>query len=425
MLRVAVGRNVVSDPNSAWDIDINKARLQAALAEFDTNFLAEIYSGRYKQPPNSFFGPGLANPDSRDEAAFKTGFQKKNIYGGQGSLLYNPEPGYLYLAGEDSDSFNPRHVGELELQLRQPLLKGAGLAVNRAPILITQITVQQSVWEFKKAVMASLRSIASEYWNLQAERVALQSIEEVIPLLEEVVRLQELAYKAKWVIYADVAKARAQLYDFRERRLQLLSSMTAVELRLRNLLGIQPGDGFNLRPITPPSEIPPTIDAHESFDTALANNPDLVRLRLAVRIRELEVQVANNQKLPQLDLQALYRMNGVGADVGSALDQMLTAEYSDWLLGATFSVPLGQRAATSLARGAELQLRRESDLLHQNSLRVLYDLSDEIQRINYSYETYDQARLQLRESEEWVKGCVCVMKTRASMARIATGYCKT
>ena len=269
------------------------------------------------------------------------------ITGGRAAVSFNPDPGYLFIPGSDDNSYNPTHVGELELSFRQPLLQGAGIAVNRAPIQISQVRSEQSAWEFKQAVMASVRSITVAYWDLHAARVALKSIDEVLPLLEEVVRLQEEAYKAEWTIYADVAKAYGQLHDYRQQRLDLQSEVVARELQLRHLLGLPPADGCNLIPSTPPLNGLPPIDPTDAVQQALINQPDLARQRLNVKIREVELFVAENGLLPRLDLRALYRLNGVGDDVGEALSQLSTAEYSDWLLGATFSVPLGRRQATA------------------------------------------------------------------------------
>ena len=326
------------------------------------------------------------------------------ITGGRAAVSFNPDPGYLFIPGSDDDSYNPTHVGELELSLRQPLLQGAGIAVNRAPIQISQVRSEQSAWEFKQAVMASVRSITVAYWDLHAARVALKSIDEVLPLLEEVVRLQEEAYKAEWTIYADVAKAYGQLHDYRQQRLDLQSEVVARELQLRHLLGLPPADGCNLIPSTPPRNGLPPIDPTDAVQQAMINQPDLARQRLNVKIREVELFVAENGLLPRLDLRALYRLNSVGDDVGEALSQLSTAEYSDWLLGTTFSVPLGRRQATADARAAELSLARENALLQQATLSVAYEVGDNLRRINYSYQEYQEAEQQSKAATDWVQG---------------------
>ena len=326
------------------------------------------------------------------------------ITGGRAAVSFNPDPGYLFIPGSDDDSYNPTHVGELELSLRQPLLQGAGIAVNRAPIQISQVRSEQSAWEFKQAVMASVRSITVAYWDLHAARVALKSIDEVLPLLEEVVRLQEEAYKAEWTIYADVAKAYGQLHDYRQQRLDLQSEVVARELQSASPARIATRRRLQPDPEYASAERPA---ADRSDRRRAASHDQSARSgsqRLNVKIREVELFVAENGLLPRLDLRALYRLNGVGDDVGEALSQLSTAEYSDWLLGAMFSVPLGRRQATADARAAELSLARENALLQQTTLSVAYEVGDNLRRINYSYQEYQEAEQRSKAATDWVQG---------------------
>ncbi|MBI2481176.1 MAG: TolC family protein, partial [Planctomycetia bacterium] len=405
IVRVSEGRIVTADPSTVFDVGEADARVLAALAEFDASWATEFSTASSKQPPNAFFGPGLTPlPNERDTAALRLGVDKRWQTGAQAAVRFNPDPTYLYVPQSTSSRFNPSYVGELEISVRQPVLKGAGWQVNRAPIQIASIESEQSAWEFKKAVMASMRSITAAYWELHATHVALQSIDEVIPLIEEVVRLQEESYKAEWVIYADVAKAYAQLHEFRQRRLELQSAAVESELQLRNLLGLPPADGWNIVPIDEPHSEREFIDAGLAVAQAMSYQPDLVRQRLDTRIRDVELLVARNGLQPNLDFQALYRMNGVGQRLDSALRQMYSAEYGDWLVGFLFSVPLGNRQASANARAAELQLARANGLLRQETLTVIHRVSDDIREIDFSFQEYEQSYKRLQAASDWLHG---------------------
>lgn len=404
IFRVATAGNVTAAEDTFYDLDIAQQRVTAALSEFDASFAAEFYTSRINQPPDAFFGPGLTQPDLRDEALYNFSLSKPLIRGGQAVVSYNPDPSYLFIPDADADSFNPAHVGRLELELTQPLLRGAGLEVNRVPIRISQIAANQSAWDFKKTAMAAVRSVIVEYWELHAAHVAMRSIDEVIPLLEEVVRLQEEAYKTQWVIQADVAKAHARLHEFRQERVRLEARVVASELRLRRLMNLPPVDGRNLIPVTNPTRHLPDIVPNESVRSAMLHNPDLVRQRLDIRIRELELFVAENNLQPQFDLRALYRMNGVGEDLGTALHQLASVEFSDWLLGATFSVPLGRRQATAGVRRAELKLIRGRGLLDQASRTMAHRVSGKLREIDFAWREHQEAERRLRATHDWLRG---------------------
>lgn len=404
IVRVSKGGSVAADTVTGYDVAVAESRITAALAAFDSSWAADFYTSSISQPPNAFFGPGFQQPTLRDESSFNLSLNKQWLTGAKSSVTFNPDPAYLYLPLGNGSGFNPTYTGELEISARQPLLRGAGLAVNRVPIQIRQMETEQSAWEFKKAVMASARSVADAYWDLYAARIALRAVDDVIPLLEEIVRLQEESYRTEWVIEADVAKAYAQLHDFRQRQLAARSAVVEAELRLRNLMSLPPEDGWTIVPVTDPGKLPVAIDSDYAVYAAVENHPDLVRQRIETKIRELELVVARNGLLPNFDIRALYRMNGVGENVSGTIRQMFTAEYSDWLVGFTFSVPLGNRQASANQRAAELQLARANGLLHQQVLGVVHEVRDDIREADFAYQEFTEADRRKAAAADWLSG---------------------
>ncbi|MCA9218536.1 MAG: TolC family protein, partial [Planctomycetales bacterium] len=334
IVRVSQGGSVEASSDTAHDVAAEHERVREALAAFDASFESSFVGSKKKRPPNSFFGPGLTELLRRDEAAFNVGLTKPLRTGGGASLRYNPNPGYFFIPQPDPDVFNPRHVGRLEIGIEQPLMRNAGVGFNTIPIKISQISIDQSAWKFKQSAMESVRSVCVAYWDLYAAQAALKSVEEVIPLLEEIVRLQQAALTTEWVIEADVAKAYGQLHRFQEERLDRQSDIAEVELRLRNLVGAPSADGRNLVPASQPFTDSIRFDSTALLNEAMTNHPDIVRQRLDVRLRKLELVQAENALLPQMDFVALYRMNGLGDNLGDAIEQMATAEVADWELGA-------------------------------------------------------------------------------------------
>lgn len=402
--RVTDGDSVVASRSTFYDIETAKARESAALAAFDATFQSSIYGRDIKRPPNALFGPGLVQPLSRDEASFNFGLSKPMVSGGETSLAYSPDPGYFFVANPTGSGFNPIRSSNIQLSVNQPLLRGAGRRINLIPVQITQIGIDQSRWDFKKAAMESVRGIVIEYWELYASRAAIKAVDEVLPLYQEIVRLQEEALKAGLAVKADVAKAEAQLNDVQLEKLRLESDAASQELRLRNLIGLQPGLDWVLNPITEPASVLVSDSANRFLEQALYSQPDIVRQRLNVQIRRLEVAVAENQFLPEFDINGLYRLNGVGENLGDALDQMGTLDFRDLQVGANLSLPLGRRIAKAGTLAANRQLQEDSELLQQQIFSVYYDLVRSLQRLDYAYRQFEKADKRLVAAGEWVKG---------------------
>ncbi|EMI22115.1 outer membrane efflux protein [Rhodopirellula maiorica SM1] len=402
--RVADAGQVTASGTTFYDVEASEARMQAALAAFDSQFESQFYSNEFNNPPNAFFGPGLTEPLQRDERALTASLTKPLRNGGSVQAAYNPNPGYLFLPDSTSSGFNPTYASELALSLRQPLLRGAGTQVNMAPIQIARIEMEQSAWDFKGSLMESVRSVTEAFWDLYQAQVAVEEYRKVIPILEEIVRIQRESLAAKLVIQADVAKARAQLHEYQQEYIRLQSERVSRELRLRNLLKLSPGAGGTLVAITEPTDQKIQVDPQGAYFQAIDNRPDVVQRRLEIGLRRLELLVRNNQRKPNLDFTALYRMNGLGENLGDAIEQMATADFSDLQLGITMSMPVGLRQAKALAQEARVNLVRDSELLQQQIFSVSHEISESAQRIEYAYQEYEQAKLQLEAADEWARG---------------------
>ena len=357
-----------------------------------------------KTPPIRSLDRGWLQPSERDEWYLNFGWRKKLVWGGTTSASFNPNPNYLFIPDQPPGSFSPRHVAEWEFSVVQPLLRGAGRTFNLAPLEISQLSADQSAWDFKDEVMTSVREIVAAYWDLYAAGVALDAIELIIPLVEEIVRIQREAHKAEWVTITEVAKAEAQMYEFRRERETRRSELLAAELRLRDLIGLPPEDGMKLIPITKPLEQHIAFSPQAVMLDALDNQPDLARRRIDIQVRSVEKEVALNGQKLQLDAIAVSRRNGVGESVDDAARQMLTADFYDWELGLKLTVPLGRRQAAAAVRASEQLLAKEKVLFDQQILTTRHDLQDNLRSIEFAYRQYSEATRQLAAAERWVEG---------------------
>ncbi|HUQ68255.1 MAG TPA: TolC family protein [Planctomycetaceae bacterium] len=402
VVRVLEGGTVVVDPATQYDPVVRAAQRDAAFTVFDPTLSAGYIGSQINEPPSSFFGPGIEQQTRRDEGDFTASLGKLWQTGATTRLAYDPPLGYLFFPQGSSGSFNPIYTSAFVLEARQPLWRGAGLTVNQAPLRIAQLRQEQSQWEFKQAVQAQIRSIEEAYWELQAAYIQLQTMDAVIPFAEEALRLEEARLQLELTIRADVARAQVQLTQFRQQRIELEANAKEREYRLRNLMGLPAVDGTRLVPIDPPVPAPPKIHADAAVDVAVQNRPDIVQRRLSLRIRELEYFMATNGLKPQLDLQALYRANGVGQGVDDALRQAGLQDFTDWTLGLTFSVPLGNRAAKANLRAAEAQLSRERAVLRETVRNVGYRIADLVRDLRSTWDQYQLARQRVEASQEWL-----------------------
>jgi outer membrane protein TolC len=402
--RVSSGGDVGASSTTAIDPEIAAARARAALAIFDPTFNSALFGNWINQPPSSFFGPGIPEPAQRNEAGLNFGVSKPWLTGAETRVAYNPPLGFLYIPNSTSSSINPLNTANVEFAVRQPLLRGANSEANRAPIRIAQLRTEQSEWDFRQAVMGTVRSISEAYWDLQASRAAVGALDAMLPLMEETVRIEEQRLLAQRSVRADLARTRAQLHSMRQQQAALQSAVVERELRLRNLLGIPPADAWFIVPVSQPTVAETRLDPVAAMNSAVTRRPDLIRQQITLRVREIECLVAKNQTRVQFDATGLYRVSGLGETLGEALGQASGWQYTDWQTGLTLTIPLGRRAARANAEAAQLQLQRERIVLQQALHATGHRIADLVRQIDFTYRQYQEALQRAQETQEWLRG---------------------
>lgn len=404
IVRVSGGGTVTASPATPYDPQIADAQIRVAQAKFDPIVNSIASANWINRPSGSVFGPGLSAPNQRDDATVLGNVTKTWLSGTETRVGYNPSTGYLYRPNYNGSSFNPLYTSNLEWALKQPLLKGGSVAANKAPIRIAFLQRDQSALSNRQAVMASVRSIAESYWELTSTRSTVKSLEAIVPLMRRAATIEREKMAAQRSVAADVAKIEAQLHQLAQQITAAKSAAVQSELRLRNLIGLPPTDGFVVIPSTAPLIAPVTIDVAGATATAIANRPDVIRQASMVRTRECELLIARNAALPQLDLLGLNRWNGVGGYWNDSLSQMTSTKFVDYQASLTLTAPIGLRAGAANVRAAVLQLEREKALMKQAVHSANHQISSLAQEASYSLQLFSEADSRRMLNAEWLIG---------------------
>jgi outer membrane protein TolC len=245
----------------------------------------------------------------------------------------------------------------LQLKFTQPLLKGGGMTVNRAPILIAANNASSSNEAVKQKAQELVGDVERAYWNLVLQRKILQVKQEalraakalwdaarakveqgVLASIEALVAESGAASQEEAVVVAERAVRDAQ--D------QLRRFFTPSAAALTNEAAIIPLDE--------PDPEPREIDLAALTQAALEGRPELVQAKLDLANSRLSLAMAQNEERPTLDLQGSAGLNGLG---GSPTSKLGSGDFYQWQAGVTLTVPLGNRAAyaTMLRRRFEME----------------------------------------------------------------------
>ena len=102
-------------------------------------------------------------------------------------------------------------------------------------------------------------------------------------------------------------------------------------------------------------EVPVEYDLRESLTTAISNRPEIKQALLAIDDASIRQMLANNLRLPRLDLSAEIAYSGLNDDPGSSFSELSDADFIDYVLGINFEIPIGNREAEAGYRRSRLQ----------------------------------------------------------------------
>lgn len=396
VVRIVSGLTAVSSGQTIYDVAVTNTEIDRQQARFDPRVRVDNNFDRIETPGARFpTDPNTGLPDltraelfgsTTDGYHLRTEVAKTLESGGNAALGVVTDP---LLIGPDLLPLNRQARSFLELSLNQPLLQGAGFAVNQVPIVVARINTDLSYFQYKGVLQDQVQSLIDGYWQLVAARVTVWAREQQVDQSDFALRLAQARKEAGFARLGDVAQARTALANFRATLIEARAVLLDREAALRNALGLPPYEQAQMVPTTPPTTERLRPDWQPLVQLAEQRRPDVIEFKLILEADEQLLLQANNQARPRLDAVALYRWNGLEGTMPNG-DRLRTGpgEYTDWLLGVNFSVPLGLREGRASLRRQELVLARDQAFLEQSIHQAIHDLALSVRRLDQFYEQY-------------------------------------
>ncbi len=389
-VRVLSGVNANSTGRTIYDVGINNTGIDAARGAFDPNLNISnnFLNGN---SPGAIPDPGdptqtLIVGSESDRNNFNMNLSKRMLTGGV--IDFGVIGGNNRFPGL-SLPLNPQLQSNAAIQLTQPILQGAGVAVNQAPIVIAQLDTERSYFQFKDSVQSHVESIVQGYWTLVQARTELWAREQQVRLLEFAVKQAEAKLETGDQDFSPLLQQRVAIENFRASVLVAEGNLLQRESALRNVLGLSPFDNDRIIPTTPLVDQKITWDWNELLALAEQYRPDIIELKLILEADQQRMLIRNNDALPSLDAVALYRWNGLEGTMPNRSEIRGTG-FDDWSLGVNFSVPLGLRAARAGLRQQELLIQRDQVNLQQGLHQAAHNLAIRVRNIDLFFAQYER-----------------------------------
>lgn len=319
VLQVALDENI-DLRSKIVAVEISEAQILAASGAFDVTITAGLsVSKSVSKPRGSAF---IFSTGSRSVAGY-AGVTRRLETGGR--LTLNVDVSRT-LTDQPISFFNPalgsatlaQYRIQPTLTFQHPLLRGMGVRVNRAAI--DRARLGRSTVEADQLATAQnlVRDLIGAYWDVLASQRDLENKRQAVQLATEQLTRTEAQVRAGRLAAVE-AKAVEQSLMQRETDVLLAENLLLeTSLRLRALMGQEFAgrEVLGVEATTNPIDtiVPEPVDMQAAIDKALATNPAVRQLEVALASKRIDELETANQRLPQLDFTGTFAPQGRSVD---------------------------------------------------------------------------------------------------------------
>jgi outer membrane protein TolC len=261
--------------------------------------------------------------------------------------------------------YNPAFSTGLTLGFTQPLLRGRGSAVTHLPITIAKAQRRAADFAFRSQLIGLLSSAENAYWDLVSAREHVKVQQQSLDLADQALKRSRREVELGATSPLEIFQPEQQYATAKLNLAQVEFQVRQAEDILRRQIGMDLVPDLRNLPIVLTESVTPQIDEtpierDKLVDLALRSRPDLVNIRVAGEVTDLQIRSAVESLKPQLNLSASYTTSGIGGDyypttggavvpggMTDAFGQMFGFGYPTWQFSLSLNLPLRDRAGAA------------------------------------------------------------------------------
>ena len=291
---------------------------------------------------------------------------------------------------------NPSSSSYIQLQLRQPLLRGFGRDVNRAGITIAEGNARIANVAFRREAEIMVAGTVDAYWRLVRAHKSLAVARESLALAQQLVERTSTRVSAGDLPTIELTQARASVAAREEAVILGEAEVGNANDALARVLVVDRPNVFatTFIPTDEPTAELVQLQPAALVEQAFRQRGELIGARQSVKNAELAVDVAANARRPDLSAVGSVGIGGLDDRWTTANAELVRDldEQHRWTLGLVFSVPLGNRAARGAHDKARLELDAAKLALRSLELQVTEDVRRAVRDLDASAKRVEATR---------------------------------
>lgn len=394
---------------------ISESEVVAAQAAFDWTYTSNLTWNDQDEPRVASNLNRSANATQEHTTTWNNGLRKQMASGAQlqvqQELIYRDDDSPGQAAVPDRS-----YQSGVTLQLDQPLLRGAGSEVALAEVRLAQNAERDKVASLKRDMIRTLTDVEKTYWALVRAERDLRILEKHMERGMEVQR--QVRERAQLdATPAQIADATARV---EQRRADVIRARTALRQtsdRFKGLINdpeLPVGSEVLVIASDEPVDAPFQFSLLESIQSAIENRPEIDQAILSIDDTAIRKVVADNARLPKLDMRFQTKWTALDANADSAVENTFGGDFVDYVVGLAFEQPIGNRRAEADYRRRSLE-RQQAVLSYKNTVQqVMLEVKSSLQSLTTQYQLIEQTRASRVAATEVLRAFLVEKDTKAA-----------
>ena len=371
-----------------------------AAGAFSPQVVSTVFRSNSLAPPSDFLSTAGV---SGSAASLVTSGQFSGQAGVQQALKWTGASYNLSWDGSRSTTdaprtvFSPRLDSHLDFRATQPLLRNFRIDAFRQQLLQSRAQSDIADLGLQQRITQTSRSVRDAYYSLLGAIAGLNVAQQSLDLARQQLKQNQTRVDVGTMAPIDIVAAEAEVASNEEGVIVQQAAIETAQDQLRALVMNPSQPGFwtaRFAPSEQPALSSQSIDVEAAVRTALAERTDLLQFKKQMETTDINLRYAANQKLPAVDLQAHYGLQGIGgtqyaydnaAIAGGAapvptsssvrpfadvLRDVFGNNFRSWTVQVNISYPLGTSAADALYAQSKLQKQQQVTSLTDLEMQI-------------------------------------------------------
>ncbi|AOS45241.1 outer membrane channel protein [Lacunisphaera limnophila] len=287
---------------------------------------------------------------------------------------------------------NPAYAADLTLSVRQSLLNGAGLAINRAGIERAEIGFARANLEYKARVLDIIQDTENAYYNLAYAREQLAVRNFSLTLANKL--LDEAKTRRDTGVATDLDVLQAEVGVANAHRSVILAEQSVKDRQdgLLALIGQFELDAalgtVRFKEVTAAAPV-----FASSYAMAKQNQPDYLSSQAAIEQFRIDLKLAKDAARPDLTVGAALGLSGTNGSTSDAFGDAFDRQNKAWQVDFAFNYPWGQKSDRARERQSLAALSREQSRLRQTEQTIELQVRSAVRSVETNLESVKIASL--------------------------------